>query len=110
MSKGTWFCHHCGHTGGLEMEKQEDFRPRARKIFTRPKYQESALPQEVLGWFQKRGIPEGVLTANKIGWGRSFTDFPYFKGGEVVNIKYQFDIIHRGIERRGAPMCAPFSK
>jgi hypothetical protein len=61
----------------------------------RPKYQPSpSLPQKVIEYFKGRKIPLEVLEANKIGFGQSWKDeggiqFPYFKGGSVVNIKHR---------------------
>jgi twinkle protein len=82
----TWFCHHCGWSGTLKEKRTE---------YNLPKYKKpSALPENVIDWFQKRGIPERVLLQNGIGYGKSFKDkcgirFPYYKDGTVVNIKHR---------------------
>jgi len=83
---GTAFCHHCGFATGL-MQKNV-------KIYNRPKYIESDLPESVLKWFAGRGISEKTLIKNKIGFGESFkgkngVQFPYFKNGNVVNVKHR---------------------
>jgi twinkle protein len=93
ISEGVYFCHHCGWSGGLKdkMSLIND-KPIA---YQRPKYQPvSKLPNAVIEYFQKRGIPESILMANKIGYGPSWKDkgdiqFPYIKEGQVVNIKHR---------------------
>jgi len=90
ISKGTWFCHHCGHSGGLKEEADHCPAP----VYQKPKFKKSELPANVVEYFQKRGIPENILTENQIGYGPSFPgkngiQFPYFKGGVVVNIKHR---------------------
>jgi twinkle protein len=47
------------------------------------------LPEKVVKYFESRGIPEGVLKRNKIGFKNDEIMFPYFRDGEVVNIKYR---------------------
>lgn len=88
LEKGTWFCHHCGHTGGLKKERAPE------PVTIRPKFKKSELPRAAVDWFQKRGIPENILAANQISYGRSFKDkhgiqFPYLKGGVAVNVKHR---------------------
>jgi len=88
--KETWFCHHCGHSGGLKKDARTD----RESIIIKPVFKKSELPQKVIDWFQKRGIPEHILSANQISHGKSFKDkngiqFPYFKGGVAVNIKHR---------------------
>ena len=90
IEDSCWFCHHCGYKGGLNGKEIEGIE----KIFTKPKYKKSELPGNVIEYFKKRGIPEDILTKSKIGYGQSFKDkkgiqFPYFKGGVVVNIKHR---------------------
>jgi len=90
--KDTWFCHHCGHSGGLHTEKNECRT--TEPTYKKPKYQKSDLPEKVIGWFRKRGIPKNVLTDNQIGYGSSFKgkggiQFPYFKNGVVINVKHR---------------------
>ena len=83
MEDQTWYCHHCGFK-----------TPNGGNKYRLPVYEEPKLPQAVIDWFTKRGIGEQVLIDNKIGYGPSFRDkngiqFPYFKGGKVVNIKHR---------------------
>lgn len=84
ISDGVWFCHHCGWSGGIK-----------DKTYKKPEYKAKLdLPSSVIDWFKKRGIGKQVLSDNKVGYGQSFKDkagiqFPYFKGGKVVNIKHR---------------------
>jgi len=89
VEKGTWLCHHCGWSDGLS-------RGENVKTYKRPEYKaQTNLPVHIVEWFQKkRGIPEAILVANQIGYGQSWEDkkgiqFPYLKGGVVVNVKHR---------------------
>jgi len=92
VEEGVFFCHHCGYSGSLGKKDSEfDYR----KHFEKPEYTaKTDLPENVVAWFAKRGISEKTLLDNRIGYGKSFADangiqFPYYKGGEVVNIKHR---------------------
>lgn len=92
VQKGVWYCHHCHWSGGLHDEPKDD--PLAKE-YAKPKYRASTnLPPNVIEWFVKRGIPENILALNRIGYGPSFGEkngiqFPYFKDGQLVNIKHR---------------------
>lgn len=72
-----------------------------KKTFSRPKWEETNLnlPENVIEYFASRGISANTLKANKIAYGpewmpaenKSVTciQFPYYKGGNVVNVKYR---------------------
>lgn len=70
-----------------------------RKVYTKPLPPKTDLPQEVIAFFESRGITEEVLRRNKIGAEKTFMPglgkevlaiaFPYFENGQVVNIKYR---------------------
>lgn len=47
------------------------------------------LPQTVLDWFSKRGITEGTLRMNGVYYENKRIAFPYYKDGQVVNVKYR---------------------
>jgi twinkle protein len=89
MQAETWYCHHCGWSGGLK--KNGNGEPGYQK----PDYQPTGLPAKVVEWFTKRGIHEETLVAQKIGHkapqGKQAGAimFPRHKGGEVVAIKYR---------------------
>jgi twinkle protein len=99
IDKGCWTCHHCGWSGGLG--QGEISRPVIAKVYRRPDYvaNSTALPDEVVAWFATRGITQAVLKRNQIGSGRAYFPqaeeqrgcvmFPYFRGAEVINVKYR---------------------
>lgn len=87
LSDGVWNCHHCGWSGGLKNKNV--------KIFTRPKFEyKEKINESLVAWFKGRGISEKTLIDNKIylgnfGGGKKSIQFPYFKNGQVVNIKHR---------------------
>jgi twinkle protein len=94
VTDGTWLCHHCGYAGGLG--SNNDFIPKREvKPIVIPKYKaKTDLPENVISYFQNRGISEDVLKAERIGYGQSWKDkqgiqFPYFKSGTAVNVKHR---------------------
>lgn len=86
VPEGTWFCHHCGFSGGLKKNGVE---------YHKPEYKKCDLPDNVCQWFEKRGISKNTLIDCQIGYepGKDGKQgaimFPRFKGGEVVAIKYR---------------------
>ena len=99
--KGKFICHHCGYAGTLESgvsHKGSDIDPGEKK-YIRPDYAPGVrvLTESTLGWFKGRGISEPTLIANFIGVEpvyfpqtedqRPAIRFPFFKKGEVINIK-----------------------
>ncbi|MEK6357505.1 MAG: toprim domain-containing protein [Burkholderia cenocepacia] len=101
--KGVWNCWHCGWSGTLKGGEWQ--RPEVRKVYSRPKYTpqpETAADgnrTKMLEWFASRGISEAVVDRNRIALGREYFPqveeergcimFPYFRGEEVVNVKYR---------------------
>jgi twinkle protein len=92
--KGTWFCHHCGHSGGL-YEKQN-----FRKFEPKPIKSNSVSPTDkVFQWFESRKIPKSIVERNKISIEKVFLSqmdkedtcvcFNYFLDDTLVNIKYR---------------------
>ncbi|MDA8139436.1 MAG: toprim domain-containing protein [Desulfobacteraceae bacterium] len=94
VAEGAFFCHHCGWSGGLKKEDEKPLNAEP-KTYRKPEYKPApSLPEKVIEYFKTRKIPEAILTANKIGYGKSWADkggiqFPYFKGGAVVNVKHR---------------------
>lgn len=101
VEKGVWYCNHCDWRGTLKQGVEERSNPYAHrpKTYRRPEYQE-ALQQEggpIAEWFSKRGIPAEVVRRNRISMGTVYMPqieseveairFPYYRGGELVNIK-----------------------
>ncbi|HBP90854.1 MAG TPA: topoisomerase [Nitrospiraceae bacterium] len=97
--KKLWKCHNCDWSGSLK--NLDDFgMRRARKTYKRPTYTPSDKPEAPLvSWFQGRGISQEVVKRNKITLGKKFfpaiekdvdaIQFPYYRKGEVVNVKYR---------------------
>ena len=95
--KGVWCCHHCAWTGSLKTgTDQASQRPR---VIIRPAYK--PLPPEgaLLDWFLQRGVPPDLVEREGISLVRVYMPqvedevaciaFPYYRSGEVVNVKYR---------------------
>jgi len=97
--KGVWHCHHCGWSGGLGTGVINRSAPPARRVYPRPEFRPAALSDGAAAFFHKRGITTEVLIRNRIALERVYMPqiedevtaiaYPYFKGGEIVNIKYR---------------------
>ncbi|MFA5904633.1 MAG: DnaB-like helicase C-terminal domain-containing protein [Desulfobacula sp.] len=81
--EGIWLCHHCGWSGGI---KGNDFKPIPYKV-------QDYLPESVIKYFEGRGIPQGILEQEHIGFenefGKGWIKFPYYQNSICVNIKYR---------------------
>jgi twinkle protein len=101
LDKGVWHCWHCGWTGSLANGCQIPSQPsRPSNVYRKPTYIPPAdLSQPVVEWFTARGIPEAIVRRHHLGCGRVYMpqleedveaiQFPYYRQGEVVNIKYR---------------------
>jgi twinkle protein len=79
------------------MEYTEPDKP--RKIYRKPAPKPTPPASKVIQWFASRGISEKTLTEAgiteakewmpQVGGERSCICFPYFRGGELINIKYR---------------------
>lgn len=99
VEQGVWNCWHCGWSGTLKGGEWQ--RPEIRKEYRRPDYvaTTTGLPEKVIAWFSERCITETVMRRNGIGYGDIYMpqleeettaiQFPYFRGGEVINVKYR---------------------
>lgn len=93
VSKGTWHCHRCGWSGGLQKEKKEFTRPTFQKIESKSQ----PLADKNMDFFTTRGIPKEVVDRNKITKDKVFIVkhgkvspvicFNYFVGDDLVNVK-----------------------
>ena len=90
------YCHHCGYEGRHDKANSNNFNKRRRVSWkkligrlTRKYHLQRALPDEVVKFFEKRKISKEVLKRNKICFKNNEILFPYFKNGEIVNIKYR---------------------
>ena len=91
-----WKCHRCNWTG---RHSPEAYNRPAKVQYTKPKVKPTGnLDAKAIEWFSIRGIPQDVLIRNRIEVGTArFGDtrdtrailFPYYRGGELVNVKYR---------------------
>tara|TARA_R110000824_G_scaffold120898_1_gene276650 strand:- start:95 stop:1768 length:1674 start_codon:yes stop_codon:yes gene_type:complete len=84
IDEGIWKCHHCGWKGSLN-KKNDTYIPPPPII--KPKPPKTDIPDKVYKWFEDRGISQAVVDDAKIGYDNRWIHFPFYKDGEVVNIK-----------------------
>lgn len=103
VDEGVWLCHHCDWRGTLKEGVRDLSNPYVHKPkeYRRPDYviDETADMAKTLEWFSKRGITAEVVRRNRISVGTvwmpqieaevSAIRFPYFRDGQVVNVKYR---------------------
>jgi twinkle protein len=95
-------CHHCDWTEAFNDERDDSpFPVRHKPAPIRPSYQPKpeTVDERVRKWFAGRGISEATLNANRISvttaWMPgpnaevSCVAFPYYRDGELVNVKYR---------------------
>ena len=83
VDEGVWNCHHCGWKGSLKKVKHLTIP----KPIVKPEPPKTNLPDNIYQWFEDRGIIRAVVDDAKIGYENRWIQFPFIKGGEVVNIK-----------------------
>ena len=94
--KGIWHCHNCGWDGSLERSSYKS----EERIFRRPSpVKIDGVDSHIVQYFEGRGIGPVTLQRLKIftcdhylpGRGEETLciAFPYYKNGELVNIKYR---------------------
>ena len=102
VEKELWHCHHCGWSGTLKSgvyKRRGDLHWQAPEYW-RPNYDAyKGLSDQAIEWFTKRGISKEVLTRNGITTGPVFMpqdddftntiQFPYYRQGQCINIKYR---------------------
>lgn len=107
----AWMCHHCNWAGRIGVNGEL----KAKKSYQKPVYVSGdIIDPRVVSYFAGRGIPEAVLQRNKISYKRAWmhgdeqeTDviaFPYFRNGEIVNVKYRSKNKNFRFEK-GAELC-----
>lgn len=100
LDKGVWHCWHCDWAGSLKAGEERRSNPSATPlIYRKPVYRPTPLPSRVVEWFAGRGISEKVLARRRISYGPVYMpqleqevpaiQFPYFRNGETVNVKYR---------------------
>jgi twinkle protein len=97
--RAVWDCkNECGFRGAI-MPNREPTRSRMRAPAARPARPPDELTSEVMAWLRARGIDEAVARRNKIGAARVYfpqisseapaVAFPYFRNGELINVKFR---------------------
>jgi twinkle protein len=85
---GVWNCHNCDFSGSLGNNIKTGRLAKKPPQFKRPDFKETDLPDEVIKYLcEERALSREVVRENKIGFENGAITFPYFKNGEVVNIK-----------------------
>jgi twinkle protein len=96
-----WNCHHCNWSGSTKWDDREEPPRKRRPPPVRPKGDAIERPTvEVMRWFLDRSIPAEVVSRNRIGFVRQHfiaklgrdvpcIAFPYYRQGELVNVKYR---------------------
>jgi twinkle protein len=84
IDEGIWNCHHCGWKGGLSKKLSDLTIP---KPIVKPDEPKTELPESVISWFDERCISVNTLINEGIGYKNRWIQFPFYKNGEVVNIK-----------------------
>lgn len=97
LDRGLFHCWHCDFSGSLQRGEERHIAP--PKVYRKPAYRQTPLPARVVEWFATRGIPEATLAKHRISYGPVYMpqfeqelpaiQFPYFRQGEVVNVKYR---------------------
>lgn len=89
LNDGIWNCHKCGGSGFVGSKKSNDYQPQnVRPTYVRPTRKKmKKLNDAVVDWFEKRGIPESVVKANKIVRENDWIVIPYIRDGELINLK-----------------------
>ena len=114
--KRAWSCKHCGWSGYLDNENQGRPKEEKEKKYRRPqvKIPENDQISPVVGkWFAGRGIGVNTLRELKIfskyQWLVATKQqtlcmaFPYFKYGELLNVKYRDARKNMGQEKNTEP-------
>jgi twinkle protein len=93
-----WKCHHCEWTGSVKEGGEAPQRPR-RAAPTRPQGAPGDPTPAALAWLASRGISEATARRSRIGSARVYMPglkaevdclaFPYFRDGELINIKFR---------------------
>ena len=97
--KKTWLCHNCGWSGSLH--EHSEYPKQERKTYSRPAPEtvRSGIDPRIVDYFKGRGISERTLATSKVfstmhylagtGTNTLCFAFPYYRDGELVNVKYR---------------------
>lgn len=100
-TRAVWLCHHCGWTDWAGTGAFARVR-KAEKVYRRPTISVTPPQPTVLDWLAGRGIPDWVVRQEQVFGARAWMPqsqapdhreavvcFPYFRDGELVNVKYR---------------------
>lgn len=97
IEEGWYNCHNgCGFTGNV---REDEYRKRSES-YVRPKLiNQTECTDDIVGWFQSRGINQMTLIKNKVMSGLTWLpqtqqqeyciQFTYWRNNELVNIKHR---------------------
>jgi twinkle protein len=98
ITTGEWNCHNCGWKGNVRAQE----RKRESRVYEKPPVdvlQNTELKENVVEWFRGRAISRKTLDKFMIFVKKTWMPqtnkeenciaFPYFRDGELVNIKYR---------------------
>jgi twinkle protein len=113
--KGTALCHHCGESFALKASRNAYGTPPPPKSYARPSYEpdgEGDLPPKPAAYLVSRGITPEVWRRYRVEYRRGdFAGgsamalcFPYFRDGEVINVKWR-DARKQFRMEKGAELC-----
>jgi twinkle protein len=101
LDKQVWHCNHCDWRGALPTRPL--YEP--TKAYTRPTWHNNTtLSDNVVKWFEGRGIRQEVLKEMKVSQGKEWMpqtqkeehtiQFNYFRNGELINTKFRTGAKH----------------
>jgi len=81
-------CHNCGWQGAVSYDNR--YTLNVKRDYKRPEPPKTMLDKEkVYKYFEGRGISKAVVDQYGIDYNGSEIVFPYYKAGELVNVKYR---------------------
>lgn len=102
VEKGTYFCHHCAVSGGLQEGHKNASELHWRKpVYVRPdpKPIPEAHDSALVEWMAKRSISPAVIRRNRVSLQTVYMPqvedrvkavcFPYYRGEDFINAKYR---------------------
>jgi twinkle protein len=97
--KGIWNCWHCGWSGGLKTGEYSKPTVAHTRTYYKPDFKPEPLNSKTFEFLATRGLTKDVLIRNHVTtatvWMPQVEEevralaFPYYRDGEVVNIKYR---------------------
>jgi twinkle protein len=104
--KNCWICHHCGWSGPVKQDIPLHWqKPTYRKA---PEIVSTGLSPKVEEWFIQRGIGASTLSHARIKACSTYMPqieghanaicFPYYRNGELINVKYRTSDKHFKLE------------